>query len=364
MNANESGRNGWIFGAVGIAVALVAGMAIGYGSAGGSAPGADAMAGSDVAGADGVAVMPLAAEAGGGAGDRAGADAVAWSPAPAPAHTQTPATSAPSSGTGIESRSAPATTRSQPAEPRTSPPVSDSRPADSGVEPRHDAPAATAPNGSHAEGPAETAGAPPVGEPAASPYPPRATEPAVEREPAPAPEPRTFVVSVPAGTMISTRLDRFLSSADAEVGDTFSMSIGEAVWVGNVEVLPAGTRVWGYVAEVERARRPNKGGRIVLTADTVQLNGDVLSLDAVVTADEERLEGRDSVREDLKEVAIGAGLGGVVGGILGGKKGAIVGILVGGGGTFVATKGEEVELPVDTPLYVELRRNLDVTFVR
>jgi hypothetical protein len=37
---------------------------------------------------------------------------------------------------------------------------------------------------------------------------------------------------------------------------------------------------------------------------------------------------------------------------------------VGGGGTFVATKGEEVELPVDTPLYVELRRNLDVTFVR
>jgi hypothetical protein len=306
---------------VGIAVALVAGVAIGYGSAGGRAPGAAAMAGNDVARADGVAGMPLAAEAGGGAGDRTGTDAAAsWSPAPAPS-------------------------RSQPA---------------ASAEPRRDVPAQ---NGSHTDRPAEPASVPPVQEPIDR-YPAPAYEPVVERDPAPAPaEPRTIVVSVPAGTRISTHLDRPLSSADAEVGDTFSMSIGEAVWVDGVEVLPAGTRVWGYLSEVERARRPNKGGRVVLQADTVQLHGDVLALDAVVTADEERLEGRDSVKEDLKEVAIGAGLGGVVGGILGGKKGALIGILVGGGGTFAATKGEEVELPADTPLYVELRRNLDVTFV-
>ncbi|HEX9699723.1 MAG TPA: hypothetical protein VGD06_09710 [Acidobacteriota bacterium] len=334
MSVNESGRNGWIFGSVGIAVALVAGVAIGYGSAGGRAPGAAAMAGNDVARADGVAGMPLAAEA--GEGDRAGIDAAAsWSPAPVP-------------------------TRSQPAETRYEPVVSRPQPAEASAEPRRDVPAQ---NGSHADRPAEPASTPPGQEPVDR-YPAPAYEPAVERDPAPAPaEPRTIVVSVPAGTRISTRLDRPLSSADAEVGDTFSMSIGEAVWVDGVEVLPAGTRVWGYLSEVERARRPNKGGRLVLEADTVQLNGDVLALDAVVTADEERLEGRDSVKEDLKEVAIGAGLGGVVGGILGGKKGALIGILVGGGGTFAATKGEQVELPVDTPLYVELRRNLDVTFV-
>ena len=339
MSENESGRNGRIFGALGIAVALVAGVAIGYGTASGRAPGADAMAGNDVARVDGVAGMPMAAEDG-GAGDRAGADAVAsWSPAPAP-------------------------TRSQPAEPRTSAPVSDSRPAER-ADARRETPPATAANSSHADPSADPAGAPPVQEPVDR-YPAPAEAAAVERDRAPAPapsEPRTFVVSVPTGTRIETRLDRALSSADAEVGDTFSMSIGEAVWVDGIEVLPAGTRVWGYVSEVERAGRPNKGGRIVLTADTVQLNGDVLALDAVVTADEDRLQGRDSVKEDLKEVAIGAGLGGVVGGILGGGKGAIVGILVGGGGTFMATKGEQVELPVDTPLYVELRRDLDVTFV-
>jgi hypothetical protein len=349
VSVNESSRNGWIFGSVGIAVALVAGVAIGYGSAGGRAPGAAAMAGNDVAGADGVAGMPLATEAGGGAGDRAGTDAAAsWSP------------DGRVTGARAESHPAPAPTRSQPAETRYEPVVSRPQPAEASAEPRRDVPAQ---NGSHADRPAEPASAPPVQEPIDR-YPAPAYEPAVERDPAAAPaEPRTLLVSVPAGTRISTRLDRFLSSADAEVGDTFSMSIGDAVWVDGVEVLPAGTRVWGYLSEVERARRPNKGGRIVLQADTVQLNGEVLALDAVVTADEERLEGRDSVREDLKEVAIGAGLGGVVGGILGGKKGALIGILVGGGGTFAATKGEEVELPADTPLYVELRRNLDVTFV-
>jgi hypothetical protein len=346
---------------VGIAVALVAGVAIGYGSAGGRAPGAAAMAGNDVARADGVAGMPLAAEAGGGAGDRTGTDvAASWSPAPVPTYAEAPAEDGRVTEARAESRPAPAPTRSQPAETRYEPVGSHSQPAEASAEARRDVPAQ---NGSHADRPAEPARTPPVQEPIDR-YPAPAYEPAVERDPAAAPaEPRTLLVSVPAGTRISTRLDRFLSSADAEVGDTFSMRIGDAVWVDGVEVLPAGTRVWGYLSEVERARRPNKGGRIVLEADTVQLNGEVLALDAVVTADEERLEGRDSVREDLKEVAIGAGLGGVVGGILGGKKGALIGILVGGGGTFAATKGEEVELPADTPLYVELRRNLDVTFV-
>lgn len=180
--------------------------------------------------------------------------------------------------------------------------------------------------------------------------------------PAP-PEPRTWVVTVPAGTRVAARLDTDISSARAAPGDAFSMTVREAVWADGFEVLPAGTRVWGYVAEVERAARPNKGGRLVLAADGVELDGNELQVDAFVTTDGARLEGRDSTHEDIKEVAIGAGLGGLVGGILGGKKGVLVGVLAGGGGTFVATKGEEVELAADTPLFVELRRDLNVTFV-
>lgn len=198
-------------------------------------------------------------------------------------------------------------------------------------------------------------------DPAATPA-PSAYEPAAPPAP-PLPEPRSYTVRVPTGALITARLDGELSSASAQVGDGFAMRVAEAIWIDGVEVLPAGTTVWGYVAEVERAGRPNKGGRLVLATESVQVGGEALALDAVVSADGERLEGRDSAHEDVKEVAIGAGLGGLVGGLLGGKKGVLVGVLAGGGGTFVATKGEEVQIPLDAPLSLELQRDLNVTFV-
>jgi hypothetical protein len=191
---------------------------------------------------------------------------------------------------------------------------------------------------------------------------PRTPAPGVEVFPAQPPEPRRYLVTVPAGTRVATTLDRRISSADAEVGHAFSMTVIESIRADGFEVLPAGARVWGRVAEVERAGRPNKGGRVVLVADAAQVGADELALEGVVAAEAESLEGRDSTHEDIKEVAIGAGLGGLVGGLLGGKKGVLVGVLVGGGGTFVATKGEEIELAAGTPLYVELTRDLQVTF--
>jgi hypothetical protein len=192
---------------------------------------------------------------------------------------------------------------------------------------------------------------------------PRAPEPVYEPAPAPPPAPRRYVVTVAAGSRIAARLDGALSSGTAEVGDAFAMTARESVWADGIEVIPAGSIVWGTVAEVERAGRPNKGGRIVLVANAVQIGSDELPLEAMVTAEDTRLEGRDSAHEDIKEVAVGAGLGGLVGGLLGGKKGVLIGVLAGGGSTFVATKGEEVELTEGTALVVELRRNLEVTLV-
>ena len=235
------------------------------------------------------------------------------------------------------------------------------------------APPAAEPAAQPAPEPVRELAAPPAAEPVAQPAPEPVREPAVPpvAGPAPAPEPyvapplpepRAYTVRVPSGTTIAARLDGELSSGNAEVGDGFVMHVTDAVWVDGVEVLPAGAQVWGYVAEVERAGRPNKGGRLVLATESVQVDGETLALDAIISPDGERLEGRDSAREDIKEVAIGAGLGGLVGGLLGGKKGVLVGVLAGGGGTFVATKGEEVEIPRDAPLSLELRRDLNVTF--
>jgi hypothetical protein len=180
--------------------------------------------------------------------------------------------------------------------------------------------------------------------------------------PAPAatsPEPEPMV-ALPAGTLIATRLNDPLDSGTAQVGDRFSMMVPEPVSLAGITVLPAGSRIRGYVAEVQKARRPNGAGRLTLKAEQIEANGTVVEFEGLVTAEGERLEGESSTREDLKEIAVGAGVGGLVGGLLGGGKGVVAGILIGGGGTFVATKGEEVRLPADTPLYVELREEVSV----
>jgi hypothetical protein len=172
------------------------------------------------------------------------------------------------------------------------------------------------------------------------------------------------VVALPAGTLIATRLNDRLDSGVAQVGDRFSMMVPEPVSLAGIEVIPAGSRIWGHVAEVEAAQRPNRPGRLTLKADRLEANGATVEFEGLITAEGERLEGRDSVREDLPEIAVGAGLGGLVGGLLGGGKGVLAGVLIGGGGTFVATKGEQVELPPDTPLYVELREEVRVPVTR
>ncbi len=180
---------------------------------------------------------------------------------------------------------------------------------------------------------------------------PRASEPAP-------------VVALPAGTLIATRLNDSLDSGTAQTGDRFSMMVPEAVSLAGVEVLPAGSRITGFVAEVEKAKRPNGPGRLTLKADLIEANGASIEFEGLVTADGERLEGEDSIREDIKEIAVGGGVGGLVGGLLGGGKGILAGVLIGAGGTFVATKGEEVRLPPDVPLYVELREEVIVPVPR
>jgi hypothetical protein len=164
---------------------------------------------------------------------------------------------------------------------------------------------------------------------------------------------------LPAGTRILTKLNDYLDSGENSAGDSFTMSVAEDVYIGGDVAIRVGSQIRGYVASVESARRPNKGGRLVLKADSLQYNGKRVEFEAIVTADTER-EGKSSIKEDWKEIAAGAGVGGLVGGLIGGGKGVFAGVLIGGGGTFMATKGEQIELPPDTELIVELREPVQV----
>jgi len=53
-------------------------------------------------------------------------------------------------------------------------------------------------------------------------------------------------------------------------------------------------------------------------------------------------------------------VGAAIGGIIKGTKGAIAGLIIGGAGTFLATEGDDVELPTGTPLLIEVLRDIEV----
>lgn len=169
---------------------------------------------------------------------------------------------------------------------------------------------------------------------------------------------RSDATTIPAGTRIPVRLNDRLDSGENRVGDTFGMTVSEDVVIDGSRMLSAGAQIVGRVDEVEAAKRPQKGGKMVLTAETLIWNGQRIPINGHVTAEGEELEGEGSLKEDLKEVAIGAGIGALIGGLTKGKGGALAGILIGGGGTFLATKGEQVELDEEAPLLVQIRNDV------
>lgn len=167
-------------------------------------------------------------------------------------------------------------------------------------------------------------------------------------------------IVVPAGTRMQVWLNDRLSSGTARVGDRFTMTVAEAVAIGDAVAIPRGAVITGTVTEVEPAERPQKGGRLALRADRVSVRGNSYALSGEVTAEQRQLEGEGSLREDLTRIGVGAAAGGALGGLLGGRRGVLAGIAIGGGGVFLATRGEQVELPPETRLIVALNQGLSL----
>lgn len=164
-------------------------------------------------------------------------------------------------------------------------------------------------------------------------------------------------VTVPAGTRIAVILNDSLNSEYANAGDRFSMRVASSAASG---AIPRGAVIYGTVREVERAKRPQKGGKLVLGAQELRISGQSHRIYGMVTANEGQLKGKGSLKEDWKKIAIGAGVGAVIGGVAGGGKGVAAGLAIGGGGTFLATKGEQVKLPAESRLIVELSESVEV----
>lgn len=164
-------------------------------------------------------------------------------------------------------------------------------------------------------------------------------------------------VTVPAGTELAVRLEDTLSSRTAQPGDRFTASAAEPILDGNTVAIEAGSLFSGRVELVDQATgRTDRTAKLVLAVNELERHGTSHSVDATVVRASERLE--TGVGSEVKKIGIGAGLGTVLGAVLGGKKGAAIGAAVGGGGSILATEGNEVELPRGTILYLRLDRDL------
>jgi hypothetical protein len=176
----------------------------------------------------------------------------------------------------------------------------------------------------------------------------------------PQPPPVPLNVSIPAGSMLTIRIDQRISVKTSRAGDTFTGELVDPVMAGdNSVLLPKGTPVGGVV-DVSHRRGHFKGRSLLeLRLTSLTLNGKEYPL---ATRDSARTK-KGKGRRSSAMIGGGAGLGMLVGGIATGGVGLVVGGLVGGGaGTATAglTGNRDIDIPAESIVHFQLADDLVV----
>jgi hypothetical protein len=152
------------------------------------------------------------------------------------------------------------------------------------------------------------------------------------------------------------RLNGQLTSKSARVGDNFSSTVVDPVYVRGVEVIPAGSTVKGKVTQVTKAARKGRAGSIGVAFTSIDtpkpnhyaINGSLASADG-----ESGVQGASSKKQKAKFVGRGVLVGGLMNGAAGVATGATVGIVRG-----MIKKGNEAEIKPGTEFNVFLNKSV------
>jgi hypothetical protein len=155
-------------------------------------------------------------------------------------------------------------------------------------------------------------------------------------------------LEIPAGSEIDVRLLTALTSDTAQPEDRVEATTLIDLYRGNELLVPAGSRLTGWVTSVDRASRTDRKGSLTLEFNRLEVRGRTYDTRAYVT---QALES-EGMKGEVGRIGAGSAVGAIIGGILGGVKGAIAGVLIGGGGVIAATEGKDVHLPEGTVLRV------------
>jgi hypothetical protein len=171
-------------------------------------------------------------------------------------------------------------------------------------------------------------------------------------------------IEVPADAVLGIRIETPVSTERSRVEDTVTASLTRDVTVEGRSVIPAGTKVVGYVSVVERGGRLRERARLGVKFTALVLDDDVrMAIDTpAIFRDGEAKTGEASAK-----IGASAVIGGILGGIVGGKRGATIGGAAGAaGGTAVVMSGDrsEASLPAGTTLTLRLAEPLLVRVER
>ncbi len=181
--------------------------------------------------------------------------------------------------------------------------------------------------------------------------------------------------TVPAGTVLDTKLSQTLSTAFNTQGQLFAAVLSEPVVVNGNQIVPAGATIRGRIGALSRPGRIKGAGKMLLVPETLAFpNGQTFTINAVllyaygapgvrIANAEGVVQGPTGRMRDVKEVGIGIGGGGLLGTMIGGVHGAVIGGLIGGTAGLVDSfrrRGPDLSLPSGTELKFELNRQLVV----
>jgi hypothetical protein len=167
------------------------------------------------------------------------------------------------------------------------------------------------------------------------------------------------VVSLPAGTPVTVRLQTPVSSASSEAGEIFDAVLDEPLVVGGQTVAPRGAAVRGKVTIARHSGRLHHPGELGLTLVSVTLGNE----DVPLETSHIYAKGKSHKKRNLALIGGGTGAGALIGGVASGGTGALIGSAIGGGGgTAVAfgTGKKDVGFGVERRLTYKLTEPLTI----
>ena len=164
--------------------------------------------------------------------------------------------------------------------------------------------------------------------------------------------------TIPAGTRVVGALSRTVSTETSEAGTRVTLTTTAPIQLAEGEALPEGATLHGEVTH-------SKGGGRIAGAPELTLRFTQLTVDGreyPVTAEPFRVKGKSDALESAAEIGGGAVVGGVVGAIAGKTvEGVVIGAVL-GTGVAVATKGNQIVLPVGQKLRVTITQPVTVSY--